>query len=83
MFLLKLSKSRSDSNAKLFLKSLYVRNLFPYCLPGLSLKISTYTILQYLNVSAKSILTTKRNIKSYFYSKLKPKYNAVWKAIWK
>jgi hypothetical protein len=24
-------------------------------------------------------LTTKRNIKSYFYSKLKPKYNAVWK----
>ena len=37
------------------------------------------TILKYLNVSAKSILTTKRNIKSYFYSKLKPKYNAVWK----
>jgi hypothetical protein len=28
---------------------------------------------------AKWILTTKRNIKSYFYSKLKPKYNAVWK----
>ena len=24
-------------------------------------------------------MTTKRNIKSYFYSKLKPKYNAVWK----
>jgi hypothetical protein len=24
-------------------------------------------------------LTTKRNIKSYCYSKLKPKYNAVWK----
>jgi hypothetical protein len=24
-------------------------------------------------------VTTKRNIKSYFYSKLKPKYNAVWK----
>jgi hypothetical protein len=37
------------------------------------------TILKYLNASAKSILTTKRNIKSYFYSKLKPKYNAVWK----
>jgi hypothetical protein len=37
------------------------------------------TILKYLNVSAKSILTTKRNIKSYFYSKLKPKYNTVWK----
>jgi hypothetical protein len=37
------------------------------------------TIFKYLNVSAKSILTTKRNIKSYFYSKLKPKYNAVWK----
>jgi hypothetical protein len=34
------------------------------------------TIFKYLNVSAKSILTTKRNIKSYFYSKLKPKYNA-------
>jgi hypothetical protein len=30
-------------------------------------------------VSAKSKLTTKRNIKSYFYSKLRPKYNAVWK----
>jgi hypothetical protein len=30
-------------------------------------------------VSAKSILTTTRNIKSYVYSKLKPKYNAVWK----
>jgi hypothetical protein len=40
---------------------------------------SVDTILKYLNVSAKSILTTKRNIKSYFYSKLKPKYNAVWK----
>jgi hypothetical protein len=36
-------------------------------------------MLKYLNVSAKSILTSKRNIKSYFYSKLKPKYNAVWK----
>ena len=34
------------------------------------------TILKYLkiNVSAKSILTTKRNIKSYFYSKLKLKF---------
>ena len=30
-------------------------------------------------VDQKSILTTKRNIKPYFYSKLKPKYNAVWK----
>ena len=37
------------------------------------------TILRNLNVSAKSILTTKRNIKSYFYSKLKPKYKAALK----
>ena len=28
---------------------------------------------------AKWILTIKRYIKSYFYSKFKPKYNAAWK----
>jgi hypothetical protein len=60
------------------LHSLQIRsfNGIFWCLP---FSISKLCALIHLNVSAKSILTTKRNIKSYFYSKLKPKYNAVWK----
>jgi hypothetical protein len=35
--------------------------------------------MQYTYPDKYNQTKTKRNIKSYFYSKLRPKYNAVWK----